>query len=97
MGTAHAVREGWIHLIVRSIVTLRLWKLLIAAAYPFFLFTATYCEALESTGTTGAFIADTMLPATLIAYVALILKLKKTRDLNVPVTPRKARRCGPAG
>ncbi len=78
MGTAHAVdsRAGSIHL-VRSILTPRIWKIMIAAAYPFFLFAAKYCEILESTGTIGAFIADTLLPATLIAYGALIFILKK--------------------
>lgn len=81
MGTAQAVNSrtdsNSIRLIVLSIFTPRIWKTMIAAAYPFFLFTAKYCEALESTGTIGAFIADTLLPATLIAYVALILILKK--------------------
>ncbi len=78
MGTAHAVdsRAGSIHL-VRSVLTPRLWKIMIAAAYPFFLFTVKYCEALESTGPIGAFFADTFLPATLIAYAALIFILKK--------------------
>jgi hypothetical protein len=79
MGTAHAVdsRAGSIHLIVRSILTPRIWKILIAAAYPFFLLVAKYCEALEGTGAIGEFIAVALLPATLIAYVALIVILKK--------------------
>ncbi len=51
--------------------------MMIAAAYPFFLLTAKYFEALESTGTIGAFIADTLFPATLIAYVVFIFILKK--------------------
>ncbi len=78
IGTAQAVdsRAGSIHL-VRSILTPRIWKILIAAAYPFFLFTAKYCEALERAGAIGAFFADTLLPATLIAYSILIFILKK--------------------
>jgi hypothetical protein len=50
---------------------------MIAAAYPLFLLTANYFESLERTGAVGAFIADTLMPATMICYVALIFVLKK--------------------
>jgi hypothetical protein len=50
---------------------------MIAGAYPFLIYTAKYFEALERTGTLGAFIADTLMPATLIGYCVLILVLKK--------------------
>ncbi len=60
-----------------SIFTPRIWKIMIAAAYPFFLLVAKYFESLERTGAAGAFIADTLLPATIICYVVLIFVLKK--------------------
>jgi hypothetical protein len=60
-----------------SILTPRIWKLMIAGAYPALLFSAQYFEALERTGRMGAYIADTFFPATLIGYVALIFVLKK--------------------
>ncbi len=50
---------------------------MIAAAYPFFLLAAKYFEALERTGAIGAFIADMLMPATMIGYVVLIFVLKK--------------------
>ncbi len=60
-----------------SIFTPRLWKIMIAAAYPLFILATKYFESLERTGAVGAFIADTLMPATMICYVALIFVLKK--------------------
>ncbi len=60
-----------------SIFTPRIWKIMIAAAYPLFLLASKYFESLERTGTTGAFIADTLMPATMICYVTFIFVLKK--------------------
>jgi len=60
-----------------SFLSPRIWKILIATAYPFLLVTANYFEALERTGSLGAFIADTLLPVTLISYVGLIIVLRK--------------------
>jgi hypothetical protein len=60
-----------------SIFTPRLWKLMIAGAYPFLLLDTKYFEALERTGTMGAFVADTLMPITMISYFALIFVLKK--------------------
>lgn len=62
-----------------SIFTPRIWKIMIAGAYPFLISTARFFEALERTGATGAFIADTLMPATLIGYCVLIFVLKKHR------------------
>jgi hypothetical protein len=50
---------------------------MIAIAYPFLLMMTNNFEALERTGTMGAFIADTLMPGTMISYVALIFVLKK--------------------
>jgi drug/metabolite transporter (DMT)-like permease len=71
---SQAAGDRSIHL---SIFTPRIWKIMIAGAYPFLIAAAGYFEALERTGTTGAFIADTLLPATLIGYCVLIFVLKK--------------------
>ncbi len=60
-----------------SIFSPRIWKIMIAVAYPFLLLATNYFEALERTGVLGAFIADTLMPGTLICYVALIFVLKK--------------------
>ena len=60
-----------------SIFTPRIWKMMIAGAYPTLLLAANYFEALERTGAIGAFIADTLMPVTMISYVALIFALKK--------------------
>ncbi len=60
-----------------SIFTPRIWKIMIAGAYPFLLLATNYFEALERTGTMGAFIADTLMPVTIICYVALIFVLRK--------------------
>jgi len=51
--------------------------MMIAGAYPTLLLAANYFEALERTGAIGAFIADTLMPVTMISYVALIFALKK--------------------
>jgi hypothetical protein len=50
----------------------RLWIIMAAFAVPFFIITSNYFESLERTGAIGAFIADTLLPATNIAYVLAI-------------------------
>ena len=60
-----------------SIFTPRIWKIMIAGAYPFLLLATNYFEALERTGTMGAFIADALMPVTIICYVALIFVLRK--------------------
>jgi hypothetical protein len=60
-----------------SIFMPRTGKIMIAAAYPFLLLTTNYFEALERTGTMGAFTADILMPVTMIGYVALIFVLKK--------------------
>ena len=60
-----------------SIFTPRIWKIMIGGAYPFLLLSDKYFEALERTGTVGAFIADTLMPVTLIGYAVLIFVLKK--------------------
>ncbi len=62
-----------------SIFTPRIWKIMIAGAYPFLISADRFFEALERTGTAGAFIADTLMPATLIGYCVLIFVLKKRR------------------
>ncbi len=70
-------KTGSILLTARSVFSPRIWKVLVLAAYPFFLLAWKYFEALERTGTIGAFIADTAFVPTLIAYAALIYILKK--------------------
>ncbi len=60
-----------------SLFTPRIWKIMILAAYPFLLLTAKYFELLERTGSAGAFIADTLMSATMICYVVLIFVLKR--------------------
>jgi hypothetical protein len=55
----------------------RLWVIMIPFAAPFLVFSFTVCEALERTGPIGAFIAAPLLSATSIAYLALIVVLKK--------------------
>ncbi len=70
-------KVGLNRLVNLSIFIPRIWKIMIAAAYPFLLLAINYFEALERTGALGAFIADALMPATLICYVALIVVLKK--------------------
>ncbi len=79
MGISHVVhtKADSIRLLLLSLFTPRIWKIMIVAAYPFFLLAAKYFEALERTGIIGAFIADTFMPATMIAYGVLIFVLKK--------------------
>ncbi len=79
MGTTRVVNSGpgSIRFMIFSLFTPRIWKIMIAAAYPFFLLAAKYFEALERTGAIGAFIADMLMPATMIGYVVLIFVLKK--------------------
>jgi len=60
-----------------SIFAPRIWKIMIVGAYPLLPLTTNYFEAIERTGTLGAFIADTFLPATIFSYIALIFLLKR--------------------
>ena len=60
-----------------SIFTPRIWKIMIAAAYPFLLVVTRYFEALERTGTMGAYFADTLMSVTIICYVVIIFVLRK--------------------
>jgi len=57
----------------------RLWMIMIPFAVPFLIISFNYFEALERTGAIGAFIADTLMPATNIAYVASIFILKSRK------------------
>ena len=57
----------------------RLWMIMIPLAVPFLIISFNYFVALERTGAIGAFIADTLMPATNIAYVALIVILKSRK------------------
>jgi hypothetical protein len=57
----------------------RLWMIMILFAVPFFIISFNYFLALESTGPIGAFFADTLMPATNIAYVMLIFILKSRK------------------
>lgn len=79
MGIPRVVKSkaGSNRLISFSIFTPRIWKIMIAAAYPFLLLATNYFEALERTGAMEACIADTLMPVTVICYVAVIFVLKK--------------------
>jgi len=57
----------------------RLWMIMIPLAVPFLIISFNYFVALERTGAIGAFIADTLMPATNIAYVVLIVILKSRK------------------
>ena len=57
----------------------RLWMIMIPCAVPFFIMSFNYFLALERTGPIGAFFAATLMPATNIAYVALIFILKSRK------------------
>jgi len=59
----------------------RLWMIMIPLAVPFLIISFNYFLALERTGALGAFIADTLMPATNIAYVALIFIMKNRKKL----------------
>lgn len=60
-----------------SLLLPRLWMILIVFFPPFFVIVADYFERLERSGTFGAIIADTMLPAMLVSYVVLVCVLKQ--------------------
>lgn len=75
--TRAAIRQIDLRSIGLSILAPRIWKLMLAGAYPYLLLSWDYFEALERTGRFGAFIADTLLPASIIGYIALIFALKK--------------------
>jgi len=79
MGMTRAINSnaGWNRFMSFSIFAPRVWKIMIAASYPFLLLATDYFEALERTGRMGAYLADTVMPVTLIGYVALIFALKK--------------------
>jgi hypothetical protein len=70
-------KEGSNRFVSLSIFTPRIWKIMIGGAYPFLLVATRYFEVLERTGTTGAYIADTLMPVTIICYVGLIFVLRK--------------------
>jgi len=55
----------------------RLWMIMIPFAVPFLIISFDFFIALERTGPIGAFFAVPLLPATNLAYVALIFALKK--------------------
>jgi hypothetical protein len=57
----------------------RLWMIMIPFFVPFLIITFNFFVALERTGTIGAFVADTLLPAINIAYVSLIFILKSRK------------------
>ncbi len=57
----------------------RLWMIMIPLAVPYLIISFHYFLALERTGAIGAFIADTLMPVTNIAYVVLIFKLKSRK------------------
>ena len=79
MGMARVINDkaGSNRFMSLSIFTPRIWKIMIGAAYPFLLVATRYFEALERTGTTGAYIADTLMPVTFICYIGLIFVLRK--------------------
>jgi len=57
----------------------RLWMILSALAIPFLMICSHYFEVLERTGTSGAMIADMLLSATIVGYIALLFILKTRR------------------
>ena len=58
----------------------RLWMVLLVLALPFiFIMSADYFESLERSGTFGAIIADTMLPAMIVSFFVLLYVLKQDR------------------
>jgi hypothetical protein len=63
-----------------SILSPRLWKVLAVLAVPFIITSSNYFEALERTGMIGAYIADLLLPVTIIGYILLVFMLRR-RDI----------------
>ncbi len=58
----------------------RLWLVLLIIALPFLFITgADYFEAMERSGTVGALIADTMMPAMIVSFFVLLYVLKQHR------------------
>ncbi len=56
----------------------RLWMVLLVLALPFFFIAAAdYFESMERSGTFGAIVADTMLPAMLVGFLVLLYVLKR--------------------
>jgi len=60
-----------------SILYPRLWKVLVVLAVPFIIISSNYFEALERTGMIGAYIADLLLPVTVIGYILLVFMLRR--------------------
>lgn len=57
----------------------RFWMILSVLALPFMALCARCFESLERSGTAGAIIADTMMPATIISYMVLVYVLKQRK------------------
>jgi hypothetical protein len=57
----------------------RLWMVMIPFSIPFLIMTFNFFVVMERTGTIGAIVADTLMPAINIAYVALIFILKSRK------------------
>jgi hypothetical protein len=57
----------------------RLWMVMIPFSIPFLIMTFNFFVAMERTGMIGAIIADMLMPAINIAYVALIFILKSRK------------------
>ncbi len=60
-----------------SILYPRIWKILVVLAAPFVIISSTYFEALERTGIIGAYIADLLLPVSIIGYITLVFMLRR--------------------
>jgi hypothetical protein len=76
--TRAAISRTGLRSIIVSILAPRIWKLMIACAYPYLLLSWDYFEILERTGRLGAYIAYAFLPASLVGYIALIFMFKKS-------------------
>ena len=57
----------------------RLWMVMLVLAIPFLIVTSRFFEAWEGSGERWAFLADMLLPALNIAYVAMIVVLKRKK------------------
>jgi hypothetical protein len=63
----------------RAVLLPRIWVILSVLALPFMALCAHYFESLERSGTAGAIIADTMMPASIICYLILLCMLKQRK------------------
>ncbi len=70
-------RSGQSQAAYLSMLYPRIWKVLAALAVPFVMQCSNYFEAMERMGMLGAYIADLLLPVTIIGYIALIYMLKR--------------------